>query len=98
MTVMAEYGHQRSTATDDLIGCWPVKIGLAAAVGVTYFLAARLGRLLLKSDGVAVFWPAAGIASGHPDRAWTARALARGRGCEAGRSSSPAHDFSNCWS
>jgi signal transduction histidine kinase len=65
MAAMAEYGHQRSTATDDLIGRWPGKIGLAAAVGVTYFLAARLSlQLLLEPDGVAVFWPAAGISSG----------------------------------
>ena len=65
MTVMAGYGHQRSTTTDDLIGRWPGKIGLAAAVGVAYFLAARLGLgLLLEPDGVAVFWPAAGISSG----------------------------------
>jgi integral membrane sensor domain MASE1 len=35
------------------------------AVAILYFLAARLGlALLAKPDGVAVFWPAAGIASG----------------------------------
>jgi len=35
------------------------------AVGLAYFLAAQLSLgLLLKPDGVAVFWPAAGIASG----------------------------------
>ena len=40
-------------------------IGLAVAVGVAYFLAARLSlALLTKPDGVAVFWPAAGIAAG----------------------------------
>jgi PAS domain S-box-containing protein len=40
-------------------------IGLAAAVGIVYFLAARLSLLLLtKPDGVAVFWPASGVASG----------------------------------
>src|SRR5581483_4921214 len=40
-------------------------IGLAAAVGIVYFLAARLSLLLLtKPDGVAVFWPAAGVAAG----------------------------------
>jgi PAS domain S-box-containing protein len=40
-------------------------IGFAAAVGIIYFLAARLSLLLLtKPDGVAVFWPAAGVASG----------------------------------
>jgi len=40
-------------------------IGLAVAVGIAYFLAAQLSLFLLtKPDGVAVFWPAAGIASG----------------------------------
>src|ERR1700682_6119252 len=44
---------------------WARSIGLAAAVGIVYFLAARLSLLLLiKSDGVAVFWPASGVASG----------------------------------
>src|SRR5450631_3283421 len=44
---------------------WGRSIGLAAAVGIVYFLAARLSLLLLtKPDGVAVFWPASGIASG----------------------------------
>ncbi len=41
----------------------PTAIGLA--VGISYFLAARLSLLLLTpTDGVAVFWPAAGVASG----------------------------------
>jgi integral membrane sensor domain MASE1 len=40
-------------------------IGLAAAVGLGYFLAADFSvRLLLEPEGVAVFWPAAGISSG----------------------------------
>ncbi len=40
-------------------------IGLAVAIGITYFLAARLSlALLTKPDGVAVFWPAAGVAAG----------------------------------
>ena len=47
---------------------WPSLLGpiwLAVGVGVTYFLAAQLSlALLTKPDGVAVFWPAAGIASG----------------------------------
>ncbi|MGY2901526.1 ATP-binding protein [Bradyrhizobium sp. URHC0002] len=35
------------------------------AVGIVFFLAARLSLALLdKADGVAVFWPAAGVASG----------------------------------
>ena len=37
---------------------------LAIAVAITYFLAARLSLALLEPDGVAVFWPAAGIATG----------------------------------
>ena len=44
---------------------WVGSIGLAIAVAVNYFLAARLSlALLTEPDGVAVFWPAAGIASG----------------------------------
>jgi two-component sensor histidine kinase len=44
---------------------WVSSSGLAIAVGVAYFLAARLSlALLTKPDGVAVFWPAAGLASG----------------------------------
>ncbi len=44
---------------------WVSDLWLAAAVGCGYFLAARLSlSLLLKPDGVAVFWPAAGISSG----------------------------------
>jgi PAS domain S-box-containing protein len=40
-------------------------VGLMVAVGVTYFLAARLSLFLLtKPDGVAVFWPAAGVSVG----------------------------------
>ncbi len=40
-------------------------VGLAIAIGIAYFLAARLSLdLLTKPDGVAVFWPAAGIATG----------------------------------
>jgi signal transduction histidine kinase len=40
-------------------------IGLAVAVGSAYFLAAQLSLgLLIEPDGVAVFWPAAGISSG----------------------------------
>jgi PAS domain S-box-containing protein len=40
-------------------------IGLAAAVGVGYFLAARLVLVLLtQPDGLAVSWPAAGLSTG----------------------------------
>src|SRR6476659_1144299 len=48
---------------------WPSwlggSLGLCLLVGAAYFLAARLGLdLLTKPDGVAAFWPAAGVASG----------------------------------
>lgn len=44
---------------------WVSDAWLAVAVGCGYFLAARLSLgLLLQPDGVAVFWPAAGISSG----------------------------------
>jgi PAS domain S-box-containing protein len=38
---------------------------LTVTVAIAYFLAARLGlALLTKPDGVAVFWPAAGVSAG----------------------------------
>jgi PAS domain S-box-containing protein len=44
---------------------WAVAVLVTGAVAIAYFLAARLSLALLeKSDGVAVFWPAAGVASG----------------------------------
>ncbi len=40
-------------------------IGLAIVVGIAYFSAAQLSlALLAESDGVALFWPAAGVSSG----------------------------------
>ena len=48
-----------------LVRPWTNPISLAIVVGLAYFLAARLSlALLTKPDGVAVFWPAAGVASG----------------------------------
>ena len=41
---------------------WVSAIGLAVVIGITYFLAARLGLALRTEPGVAAFWPAAGIA------------------------------------
>lgn len=44
---------------------WIYFAGLTIALGIAYFLAARLSLLLLtKPDGVAVFWPAAGVSAG----------------------------------
>ena len=58
-------GPRQSPAAADLTQRWVRSIGLAVAVGIAYFLAARLSlALLTKPDGVAVFWPAAGVAAG----------------------------------
>src|SRR4029078_4287552 len=44
---------------------WIYFASLTIALGIAYFLAARLSLLLLtKPDGVAVFWPAAGVSAG----------------------------------
>jgi signal transduction histidine kinase len=57
------HGQRLQFAVGDLSRRWAGRIGLAAAVGVAYFLAAKLSvGFVIK--GVAVFWPAAGISSG----------------------------------
>jgi PAS domain S-box-containing protein len=57
--------RRKSPAAADLTRRWVGAIGLAVAVGIAYFLAARLSlALLTKPGGVAVFWPAAGVAAG----------------------------------
>jgi PAS domain S-box-containing protein len=43
---------------------WTHSLLLAVLVACVYILAARLSLSLLTPDGVAVFWPAAGIAAG----------------------------------
>jgi PAS domain S-box-containing protein len=44
---------------------WTITVAATVAVAIAYFLSARLSlALLMKPDGVAVFWPAAGVASG----------------------------------
>ena len=44
---------------------WLAPVRLAVAIFVAYFLAGRLGlSLQTRPDGVAVFWPAAGISAG----------------------------------
>ena len=63
MSLLAHDQHQRSTA--DVTQGWVRSIGLAAAVGLGYLVAADFSvRLLVQPEGVAVFWLAAGISSG----------------------------------
>jgi signal transduction histidine kinase len=58
-------GQGQRSAANDLARRSVNSIGLAVAVGVAYFVAARLSvGLLLPPEGVAVFWPAAGVSSG----------------------------------
>jgi signal transduction histidine kinase len=55
--------HEQSAGID--LTRWSGSIALAVAVGIVYFLAARLSlALLTKPEGVAVFWPAAGVSAG----------------------------------
>src|SRR5260370_15017553 len=55
--------HPRTRA--DLILPRIGAIGLGIVVGIAYFFAAQLSlALLAKPDGVALFWPAAGLSSG----------------------------------
>ena len=64
---MQNLWHQpwRNTYVQGDAWSWIGSIGLGIAVGVAYLLAAHLSLILLtKPDCVAVFWPAAGIASG----------------------------------
>src|ERR1043165_2500555 len=52
-------------ARADALPPWLKLIGLTILVGCAYFLAARLSlALLTEPDGVAVFWPAAGVSAG----------------------------------
>src|ERR1044072_5913505 len=56
---------ERQLAVPDQAGRWIGWVGVALAVGIAYFFGARASlSLLTKPDGVAVFWPASGVAAG----------------------------------
>jgi hypothetical protein len=60
-----EHGQRQLPAVVDPMWRWPGSIGLAIVVGIAYLLAARLSLVLLTTPGgVAVFWPASGVAAG----------------------------------
>jgi len=62
-SLLRQLQHEPSTGID--LTRWVGSIGLAVAVGIVYFVAARLSlALLTKPEGVAVFWPAAGVSAG----------------------------------
>ena len=59
------HGQWQRTVASNLTRRWAGSIGRGAAVGLVYFLAAWLSYgLALKSEGLAVFWPASGVSSG----------------------------------
>jgi PAS domain S-box-containing protein len=65
MQRLREAGDRQFSADVNPRPRWVDALLLAFAVGVAYFLAARLSLFLLaQPDGVAVFWPAAGVSSG----------------------------------
>src|SRR4051795_6265949 len=66
MLVNMPFDPQRKfLPSENALPPWPLWLGLAAAIGIIYFLAARLSLALIsRPDGVAVFWPAAGVSSG----------------------------------
>jgi PAS domain S-box-containing protein len=59
-----EHGKRLLPAAVDPMWRWGGSIGLAFVVGIAYLLAARLSLLLTTPGGVAVFWPASGVAAG----------------------------------
>src|SRR3981081_4573478 len=62
---LAQQIRHRLFAARDQPPRWLGAGALALAVGIAYFLAARLSlALLTKPEGVAVFWPASGVAAG----------------------------------
>jgi hypothetical protein len=50
---------------------WLRGAGIAAAVGVAYFLAAELSNSFLITPETVIFWPAAGISSGLLISLWS---------------------------
>ena len=56
---------RRSVAAVQTMLPWARTIGLTIAVGIAYFVAAQLSlALLAEADGIARFWPAAGVSTG----------------------------------
>src|SRR5216683_6896368 len=54
----------RRSEAADAARRWTTSGWLAVVVGSIYILSAKLSLSLLTPDGVAVFWPAAGVAAG----------------------------------
>jgi integral membrane sensor domain MASE1 len=62
---LQKQGERQLSLADEPMRQWARSVALAIAVGIAYFLAARLSFFLVtKPDDVAAFWPAAGVAAG----------------------------------
>ena len=59
-----EKGQGGAFSFDNLNHSWVGAVELAIAIGIAYFLAARLGLAVRANTGTSVFWPAAGISVG----------------------------------
>ena len=61
-----EQDQRRQFATGQLTRRWGGRIALAMAVGLAYFVVARVTDigLVLQPASISVFWPAAGVSSG----------------------------------
>jgi signal transduction histidine kinase len=55
----------------DGLAAWTRSIGIAAGVGIAYFLAAELSNGFLITPETVIFWPAAGISSGALISLWS---------------------------
>jgi len=61
---MLQYLQAKTSGTADLATRWMGTLWLTIVVGCVYMLSAKMSLALLTPDGVAVFWPAAGVAAG----------------------------------
>src|SRR5215469_9396927 len=70
-TIFKEGLRLRSSRDGLSAWTWLRSIGIAAAVGVAYFLAAQLSNSFLITPETVIFWPAAGISSGLLISLWS---------------------------
>jgi integral membrane sensor domain MASE1 len=60
----SERVQAQNPSAADPVWSWMTSIVVAVVAGCVYILSANMSLALLTPDGVAVFWPAAGVASG----------------------------------
>ena len=70
-SIFEKYQRLRLSRSRLAAWTWLRSIGIAAAVGVAYFLAAQLSNSFLITPETVIFWPAAGISSGLLISLWS---------------------------